>query len=83
MMKNIQDIISCREIIKLQNQEFAGLEYECWNVGLPVFSDQVKTLLENGFMVSMLHDGMITVNKELNPSPVKLQRNKNFWRAFS
>ena len=30
--KNVQDIITCREIIKLQNQEFTGLEYEYWKV---------------------------------------------------
>ena len=35
--KNIQDIITCREIIKLQNQEFTGLEYEYWKVSLPVW----------------------------------------------
>ncbi len=81
-MKNIQDIITCREITKLSNQELFGLEYECWNVSLPVWGDQVETLLENGYMVSMLNDGMITINKQLNPSPKKVQENKNFWREL-
>ena len=81
-MKNLQDIIPDREIIKMQNQEFAGIEYEQWNISLPVFSDQVETLLENGFMVSMLEDNHVTINKQLNPSPEKLHQNKQFWNTL-
>lgn len=80
---NIQDIIPDREIIQMKNEEFAGLEYEFWEVSLPVFSDQVETLLENGFMVSMVRENRITVNRQLNPSPEKLHENKQFWKQFN
>jgi len=83
MIKNIQDIIRDREIIKMKNLEFLGLEYEEWNVSLPVFGDQVESLLEHGFSVSILDDGFITVTRIINPSPQKLQENKRFWRCLS
>ena len=81
-MKTLRDIIPDREIIQHQNEEFAGIEYECYVVDTPVYGDQVETLLENGFMVSILNDGKVTINKQLNPSPEKLQENKRFWRNF-
>jgi hypothetical protein len=81
-MKYLRDIIPDRRIIQCKNQEFAGLEYEEWKVGLPVFSDQIETLLENGCMVSIISDGIVTVDKQLNPSPQKLQENKHFWREL-
>ncbi len=65
------------------NEEFGGLEYEIWKVGLPVFCDQVETLLENGYMVSMLTDEAVTVNRLLNPSPKALTENKQFWNSLN
>ena len=81
-MKNIQDIIPDREIIKMKNSEFEGIEYESWNVGLPIFSDQMERLLENGFMVSVLDKGFVHVDKQLTPSPTNLRENKEFWNEF-
>lgn len=81
--KNVQDIIPDREIIKMKNVEFAGLEYEEWRVEHPVFSDQIETLLENGYMVSTNHKGELIVMKQLNPSPVQLQQNKYFWNRLT
>lgn len=81
-MRNIQDIIPDREIIKMQNEEFAGLEYEVWNVQIPLFGDRIETLLENGFMVSMLESDKVNVCKQLNPSPEKLYENKQFWNEL-
>jgi len=81
-MTNLQDIIPDREIIKLQNEECLGLVYESWVVAHPVFSDQVETLLEKGFMVSTSIKGELIVNKQLNPSPEKLHENKQFWRTL-
>ena len=66
----------------MQNDEFAGLTYAHWKVSLPIFSDQVETLLENGFMVSMLNTKFVTINKKLNTSPEKLRENKHFWTEF-
>ena len=82
MVKNIQDIIPDREIVKLKNQEFAGLEYEQWRVGIPVWGDQVETLLENGYMLSIMSEGEVIVNRLLNPSPEALKQNKEFWKSF-
>lgn len=82
LKRNIQDIIPDREIIKMQNQEFAGLEYEVWNVSLPVFGDQIQTLLEHGFDVSMLEENKVHVTKQLNPSPEKLHENRMFWKEL-
>lgn len=79
MVKNIQDIIPDREVVKLKNQEFAGLEYEQWRIGIPIFSDQVETLLENGYMLSIMSKGEVIVNRLLNPSPDALKQNKEFW----
>lgn len=81
-MKNIQDIIPDRKIIKMKNQGFAGIDYEEWSVSLPIFGDQVETLLENGYSVSILEESYITVTKPLNPSPEKLQQNKAFWNEL-
>ena len=82
-MKNIQDIIPDREIIKMQNEEFAGIKYESWEVETPVWSDQVETLLENGFMVSMIKPNIVTVNKPMNISCSDLSSNKQFWRDLN
>jgi len=82
-MKNLQDIIPDREIVKLNNQEFAGLEYEQWRVEVPIFNDQVETLLENGYMLSIMFRGEVIVNRLLNPSPDALKQNKQFWNNLS
>jgi len=66
----------------MKNEELFGLEYESWNVSLPIFSDQIETLLENGYMVSMLYPNTIHVSKQLNPSPTNLQQNKRFWNRL-
>lgn len=84
---NIQDIIPDREIIKLQNEEMFGFVYEMWSVGLPVYADQVERLVENGYLVAMLHENYITISKQLNPSPNDLSNNKrilnNIFKVFS
>ena len=80
---NIQDILPDREIIKMQNQNFAGLEYERWRVSTPLFSDETESLIENGFMVSVFHNGEVFVHKQLNPSPTQLRENKQFWCALN
>ena len=80
---NIQDIIPDREIIKMKNDEFAGIEYETWHVSLPIFGDTIEKLLEDGFLVSMLYQNCVTVSKALNTSPEKLHENKLFWNAFT
>jgi len=83
MVKNIQDIIPDREIVKLKNQEFAGLEYEHWRIGVPIWGDQVETLLENGYMLSIMSEGEVIVNRLLNPSPEALKQNKEFWNGLN
>lgn len=82
-MKNIQDIIPDREIIKMKNEEFAGIEYEVWNVQIPLFGDRVQTLLENGFDVSMLESDKVNVVRKITPSPEKLHENKQFWKKLT
>jgi len=82
-LKNIYDIIPDRKIIKLKNQEFAGLKYEQWSVEVPIFGDQVETLLENGYMLSIMGDGEVIINKQLNPSPEELRFNKQFWNNLN
>jgi hypothetical protein len=79
---NIQDIIPDREIIKMKNDEFAGIEYETWHVQLPLYGDRIETLLENGFLVSVIYQNCVTVSKALNPSPEKLHENKMFWNEL-
>ena len=82
-VKNIQDIIPDREIVKLKNQEFAGIEYEEWRVGVPIWGDQVETLLENGYMLSIQSEGEVIVNKQLPTSPENLRMNKEFWNSLN
>lgn len=82
-MKNLQDIIPDRKITKLPNVEFAGIQYEEYNVETPVWSDQIQTLLENGYMVFACGGNHVVVNKALNPSPHALHQNKQFWRALN
>ena len=48
-MKNLQDIIKDRAIIKLPDVSFGGLHYNQWQIEPTIFSDQVEELLENGF----------------------------------
>ena len=79
---NIRDIIPDRKITKRKNEEFMGLEYECWDVQIPLFGDKVEKLLENGFMVSILQSGKVNVCKQLNSSPEKLYENKQFWKQL-
>lgn len=81
-MKNLQDIIKDREIVKLENDEFANLTYEKWRVGHPIFADQIETLLENGFMCSTGYEGEFFVQRQLNPSPTQIMDNKKFWRGL-
>lgn len=81
-MQNIQDIIPDREIIKMKNEEFAGIQYETWHVSLPVYGDQIEKLLESGFLVSVVYVNCVTVSKALNPSPEKLHKNKHFWNEL-
>ena len=81
--RNLQDIIPDREIVKLKNQEFAGIEYEQWRIGVPVWGDQVETLLENGYMVSIMTEGEVIVNKPLPMSPQALRQNKQFWNSLN
>jgi len=80
---NIQDIIPDREIIKMENMEFAGIHYEAWNVSLPLFGDTIEKLLEHGFIVSMLEPYKVNVCRQLNPSPENLSENKEFWRSLT
>lgn len=82
-MKNLQDIIPDREIVKMKNIDFWGIEYYSWRVAHPVYSDQVEELLENGYMVSTDYDGNFMVNKQLHPSPTDIQLNKRIWRNLS
>ncbi len=81
--RNLQDIIPDREIVKLKNQEFAGIEYEQWRIGVPVWGDQVEDLLENGYMVSIMTEGEVIVNKQLPTSPDNLRMNKQFWNSLN
>ena len=55
----------------------------CWDVQIPLFGDKVEKLLENGFMVSILQSGKVTMCvNELNSSPEKLYENKQFWKQL-
>ncbi len=82
-VKNIQDIIPDREIVKLQNQEFEGIEYVQWRIGVQGWGDQVEDLLENGYMLSIMSEGEVIVNKQLNTSPEALRQNKQFWNNLN
>ena len=42
--RNLQDIIPDREIVKLQNQEFAGIEYEQWRIGVPIWGEDEEEI---------------------------------------
>ena len=66
----------------MKNIDFWGMEYNSWRVQHPVYSDQVETLLENGYLVSTDYDGNFIVNKQLHPSPTDLQQNKRIWRSL-
>ena len=81
--RNLQDIIPDRDIVKLKNQEFAGIEYEQWRIGVPIWGDQVEDLLENGYMLSIMTEGEVIVNKPTNTSPEKLRQNKQFWNNLN
>jgi hypothetical protein len=81
--KNIQDIVKDRTIIKMQNQSFASLDYEVWEVELPVYFDVVESLLENGFLVSMVKPNRVMVARQIPASPKQIQENKNFWRELT
>jgi uncharacterized integral membrane protein len=80
--KNIQDIVKDRTIIKMQNQSFASLDYEVWEVELPIYFDVVESLLENGFLISMVKPNRILVARKILPSPEQIQKNKKFWREL-
>ena len=82
-MKNIQDIIPDREIIKQDNLTFAGLDYEVWKVEPPIFSDQVEQLLENRFMLFIDDRREIFVERLINSSPDVIMQNKKFWRKVN
>jgi len=80
--KNIQDIVKDRTIIKMQNQSFASFDYEVWEVELPIYFDVVESLLENGFLISMVKPNRILVARKILPSPEQVKRNKKFWREL-
>ena len=79
---NIKNILFDKEIIRMKNEEFWGIDYEVWNVQIPLLNHQVENLLENGFMVSMLESDKVTICKRINPSPEKLHENKQLWRQL-
>lgn len=83
MKRNIEDIIKDRRIIYLPDIELLGISYKCWEVEAPVYGDQIETLLENGYMVSMLKNGTINIEFELTPSPEQLRENKRFWNDLN
>ena len=74
---NIKNILSDKEIIRMKNQNFWGIDYEIWTVQIPLFENQVETLLEEGFMVSMEESDKVTIRKRINPSPEQLRENKH------
>jgi hypothetical protein len=81
--KNIQDIVKDRKIIKMKNQRVGSVDYEVWEVQLPIYADVVERLLENGFLVSMTKPNRITVVREVPPSPHQIKNNKKFWRELT
>ncbi len=83
MKRTLQDILKDREITELDPQELLGIHYKCWSVKPPLFGDQVETLLENGYMVSMQKNGEINIDIELTPSPEQLRENKRFWNDLT
>ena len=80
--KNLQDIIPDREIFRVHNQHFEGIEYETYRVDTPIYSDQVQELLENGFDLFVGGTKHVIINKKLTPNPEKLRQNKEFWNDF-
>ena len=79
---NIKNILFDKEIIRMKNEEFWGIEYEVWTVQILLLNHQVENLLENGFMVSMLESDKVNICKRINPSPEKLHYNKQLWRQL-
>lgn len=82
-MKNIQDIIPDREIVQQKPQEFMGISYNVWRVGIPIFSDQVEKLLESGYHLFISGLGHVFVIRQLNPSPEQLRENREFWHNLT
>ena len=78
----LRSILKDRKIQEKPTLEFAGLQYQTWTVEPNLFSDQVETLLENGFMLS-IQGLVVTINKQLPSSPQQLKINKDFWRDFN
>ena len=60
---NIKNILFDKEIIRMKNENFWGIDYEVWNVQIPLLNHQVENLLENGFMVSILESDKVNVCK--------------------
>ena len=81
--KNLKDIIPHNnKIIKLKDEEFLELNYECWDVSLPIYGNIIETLLENGFIVSMLEPNKINVYRQLPASPEDIHQNKLFLQEI-
>lgn len=78
---HLQSILKDRKIQEKPIQEFAGIQYQTWTVEPNLWADQIETLLENGFMVS-IHGLVVTINKQLPSSPQQLKANKDFWREL-
>jgi len=83
MKLNIQDIIGSEHLEQREDEEFAGLRYSSWNVVPPLFSDQIESLLENGFMVSIMTEGIVVINQPQDAPPEMIMSNKKFWRELS
>lgn len=81
MRKEVVEIIKDREIKRLDSIECLGIHYEQWEIIGNVWSDQVETLLENGYQVAFL-DGKVNISRELPISPEQKMENKRFWREL-
>lgn len=80
--KELHEIIKDRIITKLSDVSFGGLNYEQWQLEPTIFSDQVESLLENGFSLWIDSNHTVLVNKLKEASPMQIQQNKHFLRTL-
>lgn len=77
----LHSILKDIKIQEKKKEECLGLEYQTWIVEPRIWSDQIQTLLENGFMVSI--DGLVvTISKQLPSSPDQIRTNKQVWKEI-
>ena len=82
-MKELNQIIKDREITRVDDVDFLNQKYWQYEIQKPIFTDQVESLLEEGYLLMIDNDGKVIVSKKISiDTPEVIQESKRFFREL-